>query len=210
MPLRLILMPPETLQLCPMLKNYKAVNGQSIYDVCLNAYGSLDTLIKLLIDSGEGQGVNNIPASRQEYIFDDSLVVDQSINQAYTLSGIYYATLLGTNGQTYYIVKQNPPKVIPDTGLPPVEPPINTDDMLTQVAGTQFISGADGTTVITPLDKDGGSMIGYDLVQIEKEIRPIVNANWVWNKTTGILTLTNGETIDSGQVLYIIYTKVVS
>jgi hypothetical protein len=35
-----------------MLKNYKAVNGQSIYDVCLNTYGTLDRLIKQLVDSG--------------------------------------------------------------------------------------------------------------------------------------------------------------
>jgi hypothetical protein len=191
-----------------MLKTYNAVNGQSIYDVCLNAYGSLDNLVKLLTDSGAGQGVNDVPASRQAYIFDDSLVIDQSINQAYTLSGIRYATLLGTNGQTYYVIIQKRPK--PITGeQPTVIPPVNPDDMITQVASTEFVSGANGTTVITPLDKDGNSMIGYDLVQLEKEIRPISKNNWVWNKTSGILTLTNSEVVDTGETLFILYSKIV-
>lgn len=194
-----------------MLKSYRAVNGQSIFDVCLNAYGSLDTLIKLLVDSGAGQGVNDIPASRQEYIFDDSLVVDQSINQAYTLSGIYYATLLGTNGQTYYVIKQNPVVPVPVVGSPgPIVPPPNPATMLTQVNGTNFTSGTDGTTVITPQDKDGGSMIGVDIVQIEREIKPMLFADWVWNKTTGILTLINGQTVDKDQTLFIIYSKQVN
>lgn len=191
-----------------MLKSYSAINGQSIYDVCLNAYGGLDNLIKLLQDSGADQGINDVPQSGQQYVFDDSLVMDQAVNQAYTLSGIRYATLNGSNGQTYYIIIQKPVTAAPE---PPgrIVPIPNPDDMVTQINGTSYTSSADGTTVITPLDKDGGSMIGVDLVQIEKEIRPIINANWVWNKTTGVLTLTNGEVVDNGQTLFIIYSKVV-
>lgn len=192
-----------------MLKNYKAVNGQSIFDICLNTYGTLDRLIKQLVDSGAGQGVNDIPASGQVYVYDDDLIEAAAVNQAYLLTSTRYATINGTNGQTYYIINQNLPPVAPPGSTPPIVPPINPDDMITQVNGTQFISGADGTTVITPLDKDGNSMIGCDIVQVEKEIRPIVNANWVWNKSSGILTLTNGEAVDNGQTLFIIYSKVI-
>jgi hypothetical protein len=190
-----------------MLKNYNAVYGQSIFDICLNTYGTLDRVIKQLVDSGAGQGVDDIPASGQVYVYDDSLVVDQLVNQAYLLSGIRYATINGANGQTYYIINQNPAvPVVPGSPGAPVTPP-NPATMVTQVNGTSFVSGADGTTVITPFDKDGNSMIGCDIVQIEKEIRPIINANFVWNKNTGILTLTNGETLDAGQTLFIIYSK---
>lgn len=192
-----------------MLKQYSAVNGQSIFDVCLNTYGTLDRLIKQLVDSGAGQGVNDIPASGQVYLYDDELVEAAAVNQQYLLTAARYATLNGTNGQTYYLINQNTPRTVPTGSQPPTVPPINPDDMITQVNGASFTSGADGTTVITPFDKDGNSMIGNDLIQIEKEIRPIVNANWVWNKTSGILTLINGETLDNGQTLFYLYSKVV-
>jgi hypothetical protein len=192
-----------------MLKNYNAINGQSIFDVCLNTYGTLDLLIKQLVDSGAGQGIDDVPVSGQVYVYDDSLVVDQAVNQAFLLTGIRYATHIGTNGQTYYIIKQNTPTVVPPGTQPPIVPPINPDDMITQVNGAQFVSGANGTTVMTLIDKDGNSMIGNDLIQIEKEIRPVVNANWVWNKSTGILTLINGETVDAGQTLFFLYSKIV-
>lgn len=192
-----------------MLKNYSAVNGQSMFDICLNTYGTLDRIVKQLVDSGGIQGVNAVPARGQVFVYDDDLVADQAVNQAYLLTGIRYATINGTNGQTYYIINQNTPQAIQPDAQPPIVTPPNPDDMITQVNGAQFVSGADGTTVMTLQDKDGNSMIGCDLVQIEKEIRPIINANWVWNKTSGILTLINGEALDNGQTLFYLYSKVV-
>lgn len=195
-----------------MQKSYKAVNGQSIYDVCLNAYTTLDNLVKLLVDSGGGQGVDDIPQSGQIYYFDDDLVADQAVQQAYTLSGIYYATLMGANGSTYYTVNQNPPTTTPPTGGDdPGIPPTNPGNMGIAIESTYFTASADGTTVIVPQDKDGNSMIGYEIIQIEKEIRPIENPvlapKWVWNKPTGTLTLTNGESVDAGVTLFILYSK---
>jgi hypothetical protein len=193
-----------------MLKNYNAVNGQSIFDVCLNTYGTLDQLVKQLVDSGAGQGVNDVPVSGQVYVYYDDLVVAQSVNQAYLLTNIRYATAKGDNGQTYYIINQTPAVPVQVSGNPgpPVTPP-NPETMLTQVNGTSFTSGADGTKVMTLMDKDGNSMIGNDLIQIEKEIRPIVNSNWVWNKFTATLTLINGEELDNGQTLFYLYSKIV-
>lgn len=191
-----------------MQKNYNAIYGQSIFDVCLNTYGSLDDLFKLLQDSsGTNKGLNDVPASGQLYVYDDSLVADQQINQAYTLSGINYATYFGVNGSSMYIVTQRQPN--PGAGTPPptIPPPTPGSNMQTLVDSASFISGADGTTVIVPQDKNGGSLIGYDIVYIEREIRPIRRADWVWNKVTGNLTLTNGETLDKDQELFYIYTK---
>lgn len=192
-----------------MQKNYNASKGQSIYDVTLNAYGTLDNIVKLLQDSGD-QGVDDVPASNQLYFFDDSLVKDQSVNQAYTLSGIKYATLVGGNG-SYYVILQD--KQIPNTPggstIPGGNNPINEDFMIGQ---TQFVSNADGTTVISPVDADGNSMIGYDVIALELEIRPIENLptpnqKWYWNKLTGTISLTNGEVLDAGQTLFILYNK---
>ena len=123
----------------------------------------------------------------------------------YGVIGQGHTTLLYTHRVAYAFHKGT----IPPGSQPPVVTPPNPDDMITQVNGAQFVSGADGTTIITLMDKDGNSMIGNDLIQIEKEIRPIVNANWVWNKISGILTLINGETVDNGQTLFYLYSKIV-
>jgi hypothetical protein len=192
-----------------MLKNYSAISGQSIYDVCLKIGYSLDNLLKLLEDSyGDEFGVNDIPASGQQYIYDDALVVNQPITQAYNLSGTNYATYYGTNGSAMYLIRQNNPMIIPGP-RPIINTPPNSDDMQTLVESASFVSGADGTTVITPADKNGGSLIGYAIIFVERETRPIKRANWVWNAISGILTLTSGETLDNGQELFYIYTKTI-
>lgn len=197
-----------------MLKQFNAVYGQSIFDICLNTYGSLDYLVKLLQDSAPGQGVNDIPATGQAYTYDDALVVDQRINQAFNLSGIRYATLLGKNGSTYYVTKQKQPRTIPrpgdpaipdETGLP--GPPSNDDEMAVESAN--YTSNLDGTPQITPLDKDGNSMAGgaYKIVQVEIEIKPVKVSDWYWNALTGQLSFLNGVTLDDGQTAFYIYQK---
>jgi hypothetical protein len=197
-----------------MLKNYSAIFGQSIFDVCLNTYGSLDRLVKLLQDSGAGQGVNDTPASGQVYVYDDALVVDQQVNQSFLLSGLRYATLLGKNGSTYYVIKQKQPRTLPrpndpeipdETGLP--GPP--NDDMAKVTEAANYTSNADGTTLIIPLNKDGNSMSGglYDIVQVEIEIKPLKVGDWQWNKNTGQLILLNGVVLDNTQTIFYIYEK---
>jgi len=193
-----------------MPKNFNAVFGQSIYDVCLNTYGTLDNIIKLLRDSGP-QGVNDIPFSGQRYIYDETKVIDQQVERVTTLSGVLFATLASANGSYYIINQDKPPVITPPNPGGPATPP-KPDSMGYAYGQTQFVSGADGTTVITPVDADGNSMNGYDVIALEKEIRPIENLpapnqKWVWNKTLGILTLTNGESLDAGQTLFILYQK---
>ena len=198
-----------------MLKNYSAVYGQSIFDVCLNTYGSLDNLVKLLRDSGTA-GINDVPASGQVYVYDDSLVVDQQVNQAFNLAGIRYATLLGKNGSTYYVTKQKQPRTLPrpndpaipdDTGLP--GPPSNNEDMPITVESANYTSNANGVASIIPLDKNGNSMAGgsYTIVQVEIEIKPVKAADWHWNTNTGQLSLLNGVVLDDEQTIFYIYQK---
>lgn len=195
-----------------MPKKFNAQAGQSIYDVCLNTYGTFDQLVKLLRDSGN-QGVNDVPFSGQAFVYDETLVADQQVSQITALRGRVYATLATGNG-SYYIINQGRPHVIPPPvpggPVPPTPTPGNDDYMIGQ---TQFVSSADGTTIITPVDADGNSMIGYDVIALEKEIRPIENLpsapakKWSWSKLSGILTLLNGTVLDYGETLFILYNK---
>lgn len=189
-----------------MLQKFEAVDGQSIFDVCLNCYGTLDLLYKLLQDNSI-DNVNVTPFSRQTFVYEDSLVIDQGVNQQFTQSGFKYATNVGVLGSTFYVVSGRPPIVkIPFTPNPPSQ----TNEMYQQVNGTWFTSGQDGTVLITPQDKDGNSMAGNDIVQVEREIKPLKATEYSWNKAQGILTLLGGVTVDNGQSLFIIYSKMVT
>jgi hypothetical protein len=74
-----------------MQRKFVAVDGQSLVDVCLNTYGTLDYLLKLIQDSGV-VNLNADVSSQQVFLFDDSLVVDQSTIGQNQAAGIYYAT----------------------------------------------------------------------------------------------------------------------
>lgn len=191
-----------------MQKSYKAFDGQTTYDVCLQVYGSLDNLVKLLIDSGV-DNINAKPKSQQKFTYDDTLVTDQVVSNQFLLSNIIYATDTGDNGNAYYILKQPSPPPLIKTPVDLPTPP-NLDNMYEQVNNTSFTSGADGTTVFTPLDKDGNSMIGADIVQIEIEIRPLRNTDYVWNKNLGTVTLQGGVVIDNNQTAFILYKRLVT
>lgn len=191
-----------------MLKNYNCVIGQSLFDICLNTYGSLDLFYKLLQDSGI-DNAQVIPYGGQNFIYDDSLIVNQNINQNYVLTPVRYATSIGNNGSSYYIVKQTKDPSINPPG-PFIPNPVTTPTaMYTMVALTSFTSGSDGTTIITLMDKDGNSMIGNDIVSVILEIHPCKNSDYSWQKTTGIITLLGGLTLDLGQTLYAVYSKLI-
>jgi hypothetical protein len=73
--------------------NYKAKIGQSIYDICLQTYGSLDhfingesTLFKLIRENNIGS-VNESGFAGKIFIFDASLIIDNSVY----LKNIYIA-----------------------------------------------------------------------------------------------------------------------
>lgn len=190
-----------------MLQKYNSVWGQSTFDVCLNTYGSLDPLYKMLQDSGV-DNVNDEVKSNQEFLYDDSLVSEKDVSQSFLLNNTRYATSTGQKGSVYYTIKQPKPPVYIPPGITPGPPTPST--MYQQVSATYYTSGADGVTEIYPTDKDGLSMVGTDIIQIEKEIAPIKNTDWVWNKALGKLTLINGVSVDTGQTLHIIYGKMTS
>lgn len=189
------------------IKTFFAVGGQSIYDVCLNCYGTIELLYKLVTDNSV-VNVDQLVSSRQKFLYDDTLVVDLGINQRFAQSGVVYSTDVSKLGSVYYTISGQ----VQGNNTTPAPVNNNTITAVTysQTNSTFFTSGADGTTSMTLLDKDGGSMIGYDIVQIEDEIRPLKPSQFVWNKATGVLTLLGGLTIDLGKTLFILYRQLIT
>lgn len=63
-----------------MSATYIPVTGQSLYDVCLLTYGSIDYIVKLATDNGITD-LNDINLSGKTMIYDDTLVVNQALQQ---------------------------------------------------------------------------------------------------------------------------------
>lgn len=56
-----------------MTRTFAAVEMSTIYDVCLNTYGTLNLLTKLMVDNSF-PGVNSYPTPGQIFMYDDTLV----------------------------------------------------------------------------------------------------------------------------------------
>lgn len=68
------------------MTTYTAVRGQSLRDVCLITYGSLDFLTKLAIDN-DISDLNDVNLSGITFSYDESLVVSQTVAQS--VNGFY-------------------------------------------------------------------------------------------------------------------------
>ena len=80
------------------MREFVAIDGSTIYDVCLNTYGTLNRLGKLMDDNNH-PGIDNYPTAGQIFLYDENLVniqTNQNLNQNYTVSAgsaqIKYAT----------------------------------------------------------------------------------------------------------------------
>lgn len=188
---------------------YTAIAGQSIYDVCLQTYGSLDFLFKLLQDNSIA-GLNTDVLSGQKFTWDETLVVNQQINSAFAASGINYATSTSTLGSVFFVETIQGGQIIEPNPTPTGGSGGGAAGAYAVTLGTSFTSNVDNVTVITPLDINGATLAGVDIVQVEKETKPMVASDYVWNKATGVLTLLNGNTCDQGMTLFILYSKIIT
>ena len=82
---------------------YNTVEGQSLWDVCLNTYGSFDFLVKLLQDNSI-PNINFSPFSGQSFVWDETLSVDSAVNLTNQNSNIRYATKVNPNDSMNTIV----------------------------------------------------------------------------------------------------------
>ena len=96
---------------------FNAIYGQSIYDVCLQTYGSLDFFYKLLQDNNV-LNADVAVAGGQSFLWDDTLVQNQQVNQAFAASGIYYSTDIGQPALTILdsILTEDGFTIIQETG----------------------------------------------------------------------------------------------
>jgi hypothetical protein len=190
------------------MRTYKAIAGQSIYDVCLQTYGTLDLIYKMMQDNGVN-GLNEPVLSGQAFVWDESLVQDQQLNAAFVASGKIYATDVSNYGSVFYVIN-NTGSIVPNNPGTPYLPPSNTENQYQMVLSTSFTSNQDNLTSFTPLDINGNTLVGFDIVQIELNIQPLKASDFVWNKSFGVCTLLNGLTIDNGSTAYILYSKIVT
>lgn len=124
--------------------------------------------------------INTYPENGQVFLYDDTLVVNQNTQQ--TAAGLVkYATRQRTSTN--------------DENMKYYEQ--NFED--------QYTSVADGETVVVR-----PALIGNRIVQIEKETKPLYETDFLFNPSTGAITLQNGVTVDNGQTLFIIYAVIVT
>lgn len=193
------------------MRTYKAIAGQSLFDVCLQTYGTLDLIYKMMQDNGVN-GLNEPVLSGQAFVWDESLVLDQQLSASFAASGKIYATDVSNYGSVFYVVNDTG-AIVPNNPSDPYLPPAPSENKYQMVYNTTYKVGADEETVITPLSISGGSLIGFDITQVILEIKPLipegqVGQQYVWNKTAGVLTLVNGTVAYKDQIISILYSKI--
>ncbi len=185
------------------MTTFQGLNGQSIFDVCMNTYGSLDFLYKLLTESNV-ENIDQPVVSQQKFVWDETQTFDNAVLKKTTLSGIIFATAGGNNGNTFYIATETPNFVPNET---PYIPPVVPAPQYAYEATSQstYTATVDGEKVITLL-----AMIGFDIIQIEKEIKPLKPTDFSWNKATGILTLGDDFAMAAEETLYILKKQIIT
>ena len=104
------------------MKTFSAVYGQSLADVCMNTYGSMDYFYKLLQDNNI-QDANQLPSTNQKFVHDDTLVVDSLISRQVLSTNTIFATASSGNMNTFYIIVGDPNYVSTPSGYVP--PPVS-------------------------------------------------------------------------------------
>jgi hypothetical protein len=177
---------------------FKAVNGQSLADVCMNTYGTMDYFVKLLQDNNIANA-NQLPYTGQQFKWDETLVKDGLVQISTANGSIKYATSSESNNNTFYIVGGTPAAYQPPAPSGGAALPVG---YYQKTSSTSYTATADGESVITFI-----ALQGKDILQIEREIKPLLTTDYSFNKTTGVLTLINS--LSAGETLFILYTEII-
>ena len=178
---------------------YSSVYGQSIFDVCLNTYGSFDYLRKLLDDNGI-ESIDQIPASGQSFIWDETISTNS--NKISSNSNTILATGVIKNSSILSVVQEN--EAIGIT-FPVYNQPSNPviGKRYEVTLETQYIAGGGETSIILT------ELIGATIVQLNREIQPQRAGTYSLNINTGQITF-NSDPLAETETIYIIYTKIVT
>jgi len=182
------------------MQQYNATNGQSYSDVCLNTYGSMDYYVKMLNDNGASP--NALPTTGVVIDWDTNLVVDQAVYNTTTKVGVTFAThQLDTNNSFYQISGVDNPS---GGYVAPVIPSNAPTNMYYDTFETQYLATG-GETSVTIVE-----LIGSSVVQITREIKPMLKADYSFEPTSGVITFNNGIQLNQGEELFIIYKKLIT
>lgn len=177
------------------MTTYSAVLGQSIYDVCLNTYGTLDLLTKLMQDN-DFPNINAYPVSNQQFIYDETLSVNQTVQTLAQLSNTKYATAFTGIGTNYYTITGD--------GDGKFTYPANPETMVKyqQVTETQYTAVGGEVTISLP------GLVGFTIIQITKETKPLLTAEYSWNASSAVLTLS--VALYTSQTLFILTGQIIT
>jgi len=93
--------PPELKQAtsasASTIGQYKAINGQGLFDICLQVYGTLDLLYKLIADNGI-DNVNITDLAQKVFIFDTTLIQNSALLKKNNIENVIYATQISDQG----------------------------------------------------------------------------------------------------------------
>ena len=85
-----------TTSISSTIQNIKTLQGQSIYDICLQSYGSLDLMNKLLKDNNI-YNLDSTDISMRNINFDETKVIDKYILDYIYKNKINYSTGINLN-----------------------------------------------------------------------------------------------------------------
>lgn len=179
---------------------YSAIFGQSIWDVCLQTYGTIDMINQLLSDNDIDIDVEI--TTGMEFTWDDTLTTDQYVNQKLSETSIIYATKSLANGNTLSVVKNESSGSAINTNGTYYQPIKENEKVKYQsTAEVQYIAAGGETTVIL------SELIGATIVQITREQQPLKTSDYQFNSSNGQITINE---LYANETLYIIYGKIIT
>lgn len=158
---------------------YKCTEGQSLTDVCLNTYGSMDFYVKMLNDNNLEP--STIPNSGTTIIWDETLVIDQTTQRLTAKNKIIFATLNGFG--------------VPEQ----INPDINMYKDALQAQYTATTEGGESEITIVELQ-------GNEIIAITQEIQPLKNDAFSFSASTGKITLLKAP-LEKDTTLFVLYKK---
>lgn len=186
-----------------MIQQYSARNGQSIYDVCLNTYGSYDYLIKLLQDNSF-PNLNTYPYTGQQFLYDDALVKDDSVFLTTTINNVLYSTRAnGLSSVFYQIIENGGPAIsqhVPPTVAQIPQPVIKVVLAPFKVFSNSAGITVDGNGVFTYTDSRLNGLLDYPVYssQVSQYLRKGTDIEYT---ATGFKILIQGFYIVPGEEL---------
>ena len=162
------------------MRQFNCVSGSSFTDVCLNTYASLDNYVKMLNDNGVSP--DDIPHSGQQMQWDETIVVDSTVETITTKNNIIFATLNG------YISPEQ------------INPSMSTYKDARSISYAATNPAGETLITITALQ-------GCEIVQIEKEIKPLRSDEFTFNQLTGVIDISMSDDgiLMENESLFIIY-----